>query len=161
MKDKEMIEEISKILDLYSGCSSYNKAYNIANALYLQGYRKLTEDSVVLSKFEKEKLLHEMYEQGKFDALADLEKEGKVVLSREEYELLVECSSYEGVMKALKNEYKRGSKETAEKFAEKLKLRLFEYMDNDVSYKEFCKANVVCGEIDELAKQFGVEIKER
>lgn len=45
-------------------------------------------------------------------------------------------------------------KETVEKFAERLKLRLFEYMDNDVSYDEFCKANVVCGEIDEIAKEF-------
>ena len=55
LKEKQ-IEEISKILDLYSGSHSYNKAYNIANALYLMGYRKLPEDSVVLSREEYEAL---------------------------------------------------------------------------------------------------------
>ena len=76
--------------------------------------------------------------------------ENAVVLSREEYtNYIVE---YMGV-KEIKE---RVRKETAEKFAERLKLRLFEYMDNDVSYDEFCKANVVCGEIDEICK----EIKE-
>jgi hypothetical protein len=48
---------------------------------------------------------------------------------------------------------KHGSKETAEKFVERLKLRLFEYMDNDISYEEFCKGNIVCGEIDEIYKE--------
>lgn len=50
-------------------------------------------------------------------------------------------------------------KKTVKEYAENLKLRLFEYMDNDVSYDEFCKANVVCGEIDDIAKkQYGVEV---
>jgi hypothetical protein len=51
-------------------------------------------------------------------------------------------------------------KKTVKEYAEKLKLRLFEYTDNDVSYDEFCKANVVCGEIDDICReQYGVEVE--
>ena len=49
--------------------------------------------------------------------------------------------------------YNGGEEYGVMKFAERLKLRLFEYMDNDVSYDEFCKANIVCGEIDEICKE--------
>ena len=90
-----------------------------------------------------------------------------IVLSKEKYELLVECSSYEGVMKALKNEYTKGSKETAEKILNFLEenrhkyemwyliseLRKYFGIEQDNSW--------VFGDLaDELAKQFGVEIKE-
>lgn len=54
--------------------------------VYDKGYRKINDNEIVISKEEKQKLLKEMYEQGKFDALADLEKEGKVVIDKEEYE---------------------------------------------------------------------------
>ena len=60
----------------------------IATWLVNANYQKVDENSVVLTKAEKQKLLHEMYEQGRFDALADLDKEGKVVLTKEEYDRL-------------------------------------------------------------------------
>lgn len=80
MNDKEMIEEkqieeISKILDLYSGCHSYNKAYNIANALYLQGYRKIDENSVVLTKENFEVIKKDEYRRGKTQQCYDVRKQ--------------------------------------------------------------------------------------
>lgn len=48
------------------------------------GYRKINDNEIVISKKDKQKLLHEMYEQGRFDALADLDKSGKVVISKKE-----------------------------------------------------------------------------
>ena len=128
MKDKEkQIEEISKILDLYSGCSSYNKAYNIANALYLQGYRKLPKDSVVLSREEFKKLL-----------------DNNIRIDMEYFE----------------QEKAKARKETAEKIFEKIKNKINElekfYFDNGkIGYN-----GLTIRELNELARQFGVEIKE-
>lgn len=104
MKDKEMIEEMAMICcESDTNCTDcfelnerllgikiknradHCQAYCYAEKLFKQGYRQIPEDSVVLSREEKQKLLKGMYEQGKFDALADLEKDGKVVLSKEEY----------------------------------------------------------------------------
>lgn len=98
MTKQEQIEEMAKH-GCYDGCANglrkFCDEYNgkpcknmvrIASGLYEQGYRKIDKDSIVLSKNEKQKLLKEMYEQGRFDAIADLDKEGKVVLTREEKE---------------------------------------------------------------------------
>lgn len=94
MNDK-MIEEMAKIIDdrlieanNYLGSMNKGKGYWIAQKLVEHYQCKVPDGSVVLSKEEKQKLLKEMYEQGKFDALADLEKDGKVVLSKEEYDLI-------------------------------------------------------------------------
>ena len=43
-----------------------------AEAAYNAGYCKIPEGSVVLTKEEKQKLLHEMYEQGKFDGVVKI-----------------------------------------------------------------------------------------
>lgn len=67
MKDKEMIEEMAKIIGLcYCDKECQNKcAYcdisslNEAKKLYEIGFRKLPKDSVVLSKEEYEKLKNE------------------------------------------------------------------------------------------------------
>ena len=86
-----------------------------------------------------------------------------VVLSKEKYELLVECSSYEGVMKALKNEYTKGSKETAEKFikeCKKYKVKKFSPICIDQRQTGVSWIEVPEWKFDEFAKQFGVEIKE-
>ena len=150
MKDKEMIEEIAKTVyeNVYlEGHFTKGTSKAIAKFIMEQGYRKLSEDSVVLSKVEKEKLLKEMYEQGRFDALADLEKDGKVVLSREEYGSKLQDAYDNGV----KFGEEWGSKETAEK--------IINYLQKDgwggINYLEIYQED-----LDEIAKQFGVEIKE-
>ena len=92
MKDKEkQIEEMKNNARIYigavveklrmDGCELWEIDGIVENIL---NYITVPEDSVVLTKSEKEKLLKEMYEQGKFDATADLEKNGKVVLTKEE-----------------------------------------------------------------------------
>ena len=99
-----------------------------------------------------------------------IDKNKDIVLSKEKYELLVECSSYEGVMKALKNEYTKGSKATAEKIlneqyqeckvAEQNVLKIRGNMD-DAYYKGFSLGMTNTKmHIKELAKQFNVHIKE-
>ena len=113
-----------------------------AEKLYNLGYRKIT-DSVVLTKEE----LEEKYEPGeKFMAVAreleDLKQnlEDKVLLSREEYERLKgerklcdNCGTYFQSAWTVcpkcgtkPSDYKRGSKETAEKFANFVKSKLFD-----------------------------------
>ena len=82
---------------------------------FLNDYRKINENEVVISKEEKQKLLKEMYAQGKFDAIADLEKDYKVVISKEEYE------KYQNFKRNVEHsfEYIQGyddGKEFAEKF---------------------------------------------
>ena len=110
MKDKEMIEEMVKvIIKIQNDSMAINRdgypitsPRDIAKELLKYYQPKLPKDSVVLTKDEQNKILKatearinqlrkqlkEMYEQGKFDALADLEKDGKVVITREEYEKL-------------------------------------------------------------------------
>lgn len=106
MKDKEMIEEMAKeiarilfedcLLNIGGRCADCEwngkdtKEYDCQSLLVakklLEKYQpKLPEGALVISREEKQKLLKGMYEQGKFGVLADLEKDGKVVLSREEY----------------------------------------------------------------------------
>lgn len=104
---KEMAKEIGNtwLVDLEGNtkdvCEVLDEAdiNNIARELYDKNYRKLPEDSVILTKVEKQKLLKEMYEQGRFDAIADLDKDGRVVLTREEkeeYESLKRRISFTG-----------------------------------------------------------------
>ena len=168
MKDKEKhIEEIlcfmdtnisaKKIAELipskivsYDGRSKGQHLYieqkmEIAKEMMKQG-------AVVLSREE----LEEKYEPSeKFMAvvreLEDLKQnlEDKVVLSKAKYEMLVACSSYEGVIGKLKDEYVRGSKETAEKFYEFAKAWFGDDEQNDYFV-----------EVKNLAKSLGVEIKE-
>ena len=82
---------------------------------------------------EKQKLLKEMYEQGRFDAIADLEKEGKVVINKEEYENLKkelkemeeqrdeQAYITEDLIQEKHLWTEQARKETAEKFARKVK----------------------------------------
>ena len=144
---------------------SWYEAEKIAEELYKHYQPKLPEDSVVLSKDEKQKLLHGMYEQGKFDALADLEKDGKVVLLREEYNLLINIKKFfqtadseisaGNLLVYLKEFKEEAHKETAEKILNKGKELVKKWLSrNDekvgfmFDFKEFIK------------EQFGVEIKE-
>ena len=78
---KKMAEIIDDIDDnarihetRWDGFVALANSYIIAKEL-LKYYRPIDED--------RRKLLHEMYEQGRFDAIADLEKEGKVVVSKD------------------------------------------------------------------------------
>ena len=172
MTKREQVEEMAKH-GCYDGCANglrkFCDEYNgkpcknmvrIANGLYEQGYRKISQGSVVLTKVEKQKLLKEMYEQGRFDAIADLDKEGKVVLPREEYERLKlelaiekkradESYTQKEVEEIIASKERIKSKETAEKII----IFLDDHCDCDSAYLVEQTKNYA-------TKQFGVEIKE-
>ena len=94
---KKQIEEMAKIIykakiDLAEYCKSYAvcmanckyhgkdcNGYAIAEALYNAGYRKVDETA-------KMKFYKEAYEQGKFDANAEIAVGEKVVVDKREYE---------------------------------------------------------------------------
>ena len=139
MKDKEMIEEMARkvcqhprLKDFYKTC----KECNDGGDCYIYNLCKK------LSEHYQPKLL-----------------ENSVVLSKEKYELLVECSSYEGVMKALKNEYTKGSKETVEKYKGFIRELLTNGDDSITTYYGGVKYRLIReDDLQELAKQLGIEI---
>ena len=127
MNKQQQIEEMAKFMHYKTygkDCENVKcelcwcPSENDAEALYNAGYRKLPEDSVVLSKEEYEILK----------------------IKEKEKHWLETC------MSVWKNAKIDGSKETAEKFLQLAYDRCLE--------KSFIK------KVEELAKQFGVEIKE-
>lgn len=167
---EEMVEERSRIKDimkLLDKCVSLNPMCKaeVATVVYGNNYRKISEDSIILTKVEKQKLLKEMYEQGRFDAIADLDKEGKVVLTREEkeeYESLIKLLIYDKPIKnrvyeVIKDIKQQTRKETAEKiFTELLKEKqLIDLGCGDGTYEY-----IDVDDLKDLAKQYGVEVEE-
>ena len=142
-------------------------------ALYNAGYRKLPEDSVINTPTVQTYSTHDN----------DL-----VVLSREEYEKLKDDNKYlREIIDKFRKDNTDIRKETAEKFAKELKARFrkqeerfatdvtrFETDLDKVRESDLPTAKYVIGKatgqatmaekaqyyIDELTKQFGVEIKE-
>ena len=93
MDNEKQIEEMTQIIDNVQtyGTKWYPDKYepfdcriendDIAYELYNAGCRKIPEGAVVLTKEEKQKLLHGMYEQGKFDGVvkfAEMVKKRKI-----------------------------------------------------------------------------------
>ena len=76
---------------------------------------------------DRRKLLHKMYEQGRFDAIADLNKEGKVVFSKEEIEEQISSEVLKRTYQEFDSLYKTASKETTEKFIVWLKENIISW----------------------------------
>lgn len=162
MKDREKrINEMSRDMCFHTNCSVVGRCYElncettwVAEKLIDLNYQKVDKDSVVLTKAEKEKLLHEMYEQGRFDAVADLEKEDKLVLSREELHEVEENAYQVGIAIGKK----LGGKETAEFWHDKIDTALLAmWKGNKITTEQY---NVWIVAFNGFAKQFGVETKE-
>lgn len=114
---------------------------------------KITENEVVISKEEKQKLLKEMYEQGKFDAIADLEKEGKVVIRKEEYKKELQAQFNKGVGAGFNmTKFKEYSirKKTAEKILTNLKPLLEGFVHAETGENLYVNK----------CKQYGVDLGE-
>lgn len=108
-------------------------------------------------KEEKQKLLKEMYEQGKFDAIADLEKEGKVVISKNEYESFTKLSIYDKPVKHRIYEFINDMKErTRKETAREILKPLYEDCKDD-SYGQVV---LDFSNIESLARKYGVELEE-
>ena len=113
----------------------------VAEALYNAGYRKLPKDSVVLSREEYERLKRVENEKDRlYEIKLDLENQ------------LIEkgWTEYEGADEI----EKRVSKETAEK--------IFKMLLSKLDSNQFLSGKRIIMEVDveNLAKQFDVEIKE-
>ena len=135
--DKKQIEEMAKIANFtaFDYRQGTIKSKTIYTAIAEAIYKYLTEDSVVLAEREFLDNCELNYDKGYKKALADLEKDGKVVLSREEYaelrnseevgELVKEnrvlgkqCLDWMKLYHKQLTKTKQSSKETAEKILE-------------------------------------------
>lgn len=144
MKDNEkQIEELKELTELATVISgtteldtkTYYKVLPKAKKIIALGYRKFPKDSVVLSREEYHDLLNKDFTcfvggQHKTDHCLYLE------------------------------EAQKASKETAEKFVEKLEngidnLDIILHEDND---EQYVSINQLLEFIDEIEKQFGVEV---
>ena len=122
-------------------------------------YRKINDNEVVISKEEKQKLLKGMYEQGKFDAIADLEKEGKVVIIKDKYERLNKLFTYD---KPLCDRIFNFVTEIKEKTRKETAREIFNalYKDTLRDGRPAVYNMLTPKKIKDMAKQFGVEIGE-
>lgn len=192
MKDKEkQIEEMAKVMYGYickdKPCEKcdyhqdskilapYCEYYLKAKDLYNADYRKLPEDSVVLSK-EEYKKLRSLYdcEQGSYMTSSignlPLTVEGlrKAVdeitrLNRVESELQELNAKYYNEAKDLRRELKQVSKETAENLFNTIIQALEERKDRIRAFygvDESVGIDIAIKTVQELAKQSEVEIKE-
>ena len=171
--NEKMIEEMAKdisiawqnALEEYSISKEIPLCELIAEHVTEQGYRKIPEGSVVLTKEEYEKI-KSLYDCGTgymTSSIGDLpltvEGLRKAVdeiarLNRVEAELQELNVKYYNEAKNLRRELKQARKETAKEFASKVKesKEIKEFAEwYTISYVELCKA------IDKIAKQYGVE----
>ena len=142
-KERNEIKDIMKILDKCVSLNPMCKA-EVATVIYDNNYRKIPEDSVVLSREEYEKLTAPRL----FIKPRELnQKELAEKLKNEKYGIIgVDESNIEIIPSRVEIE-----KETAEKI-------LNELIDNSNKITFFdCRGAL---DLDKLAKQFGVEIKE-
>lgn len=155
-KERNEIKDIMKLLDK---CVSLNPMYKseVASVLYENNYRKLPEDSVVLSREEYE-MLKSLYDTQKgaimTSSIGDLpltvEGLRKAVdeiarLNRVETELQELNAKYYNEAKDLRRELKQTRKDTAKAILNVLYFNL---------------QNSVMGRIQEIAKNYGVEVEE-
>ena len=156
MNREEQIEEMAKIVDeMYNVYTT--TADDIADGLYNAGYRKVDKDSVVLTRVDYE-MLKSLYDTQKgaimTSSIGDLPLTigglRKAVdeitrLNRVETELQELNAKYYNEAKDLRRELKQTRKETAKAILNVLYFNL---------------QNSVMGRIQEIAKNYGVEVEE-
>ena len=156
MTKQEQIEEMAKIVDeMYNVYTT--TADDIADGLYNAGYRKVDKDSVVLTRVDYE-MLKSLYDTQKgaimTSSIGDLPLTigglRKAVdeitrLNRVETELQELNAKYYNEAKDLRRELKQTRKETAKAILNVLYFNL---------------QNSVMGRIQEIAKNYGVEVEE-
>ena len=163
-KERNEIKDIMKLLDK---CVSLNPMYKseVASVLYGNNYRKLPEDSVVLSREEYE-MLKSLYDTQKgaimTSSIGDLpltvEGLRKAVdeitrLNRVETELQELNAKYYNEAKDLRRELKQTRKETAKEIFQKI-------VNICRKEEDFHLQNGVMGRIQEIAKNYGVEVEQ-
>lgn len=133
MNDKQQIKEMASDIDY--ACTKKDlypsDTKEIAKALYLLGYRKIPEDSVVLTKKEYETLMD-------IKALQTQVEESLSNISNED----------------IANIEQQARKETAKEILKGLISNI-----SEIKYDAVCEKIVYIDDIKELAKQYGVEVK--
>ena len=136
MTKQEQIEEMAKDIVRIAGLDVYGKAEELVNL----GYRKLPEDSVVLSREEYKRLLDNITEQEKeIDAL----KEKCEELRNEKWDSQDDLDCYYDEML---NKIKQAKIKAVKDFAEKLKIKAIRLSEIENYH--------VCNLIDELLKEY-------
>ncbi len=179
MDKEKQILEMAKLIDdrllearNYLGSMNRGEGYWIAQKLIDFYQPKINDNEIVISKEEKQKLLKEMYKQGKFDAIADLEKDGKIVISKEEYERL-SIFTLTTARQIMEQERKETAREILQELYSKTEARRKHCIEREQFYKEKgkqalanywstkeCELSIVKNNVIASAKQYGVEIKE-
>ena len=152
MNKEKQIEEMAKdyygySIDLEEDCKF------VAEEMYDKGHRKLTEDSVVLSReeFDKLGLVVETVQEYESD------EKGQPILVKERKTVKKLRTDFTELLNQEIRELQLAQerKETAEKIvSETKKLIESEWTINKATYEN------LCSKLNELAQQFGVEIKE-
>ena len=148
MTYKELIEEMAK--EIFNTCAwrfgnpnDYKEIFNdIAEDLTELNYRKIPEDSILLSKTD-------------FDLILP---PNSVVLSSEEWKQIKNSLYYS--KEELDKKLAKARKETAEEILKEiLFVKGIKGWQENKQLVEFC--NRIVDKIEELAKQFGVEVIEK
>lgn len=119
------------------------QAYNYAEKFYNAGYRKIDENSVVLTREEHQKYCAYKIIEPQIRGCLDRE----IKLEKANTELQELNAKYYNEAKDLRRELKQARKEMVEKFANFIKGKLFELgnivneRDIDDMLKEFCDEN--------------------
>lgn len=137
MTEQEQIEEIRELMKLLDKCASLNPMYKaeVATVVYGNNYRKINEDSIVLSREEYEMLVNQYKNlEIKYSNLCD------------NYRLCKDANE------TLKQNIIITRNETVEKILRDLYSEATSNVSETVELTTF--------QIEQLAKQYGVEIKE-
>ena len=137
MTEQEQIEEIRELMKLLDKCASLNPMCKaeVANVVYGNNYRKINEDSIVLSREKYEMLVNQCKNlEIKYSDLCD------------NYRLCKDANE------TLKQNIIITHKETAEKILRDLYNEATSNVSETVELTTF--------QIEQFAKQYGVEIKE-
>ena len=132
MNKEQQIEEMARDIYEQKSCdtSFEENCKTLAYDLVALGYQKIDKDSAVLSREEQEKIL----------------------------------TATEKRIKELKRQILQARKETAEKFYDKVNenICVFQLENKNQEFTDgYAQAIAdICGRLDQVAKQFGVEIKE-
>ena len=149
MTKQEQIEEMGKVMPEKIKDPLDNSRYiifgkslrrEIARIYYNAGYRKVSADTLILTENQLKKIIEEEYKKA---------LKSKVVLTTEDYQDLVVKS-----MDNFSSAMVKARKETAEK--------IFKMLISKLDSNQFLSGKRIIMEVDveNLAKQFDVEIKE-